>query len=66
MTTHELTVLNNVLRLLGIANVPLIHSSHRGATCYMCQPEMRDVPLKGKCPKCETDAESAKSAGRSN
>jgi hypothetical protein len=39
-----------------VLNVPLIHSTHR-VTCYVCEPEMRDVPAKGKCPKCE-DAEA--------
>jgi hypothetical protein len=38
-----------------VLNVPLIHSSHR-VTRYVCQPEMRDVPMKGKCPKCMADA----------
>lgn len=34
-----------------VVNVPLIHSSHR-VTCYVCQPELRDKPVAGKCPNC--------------
>jgi hypothetical protein len=40
--------LQHLCKFLDVLNVPLIHSSHR-VTCYVCQPEMRDVPTKGKC-----------------
>jgi hypothetical protein len=40
-----------------VLNVPLMHTSHRGATCYVCELEQRDKPVKGKCPKCEAETE---------
>ncbi len=36
-----------------VLNAPLLHNAnanHEG--CFVCHPELRDVPVGGKCPEC--------------
>jgi hypothetical protein len=30
---------------------PLLHNQ-TDAECFVCHPELRDVPASGKCPEC--------------
>jgi hypothetical protein len=31
--------------------IPLLHNQN-DAQCFVCHPELRDVPTRGKCPEC--------------
>jgi hypothetical protein len=33
--------------------IPLLHNQN-DAECFVCHPELRDVPATGKCPECMT------------
>ena len=43
--------------------IPLHHNSD-DARCFVCHPELRDVPASGKCPACISAAKhKSQSAG---
>jgi len=31
--------------------IPLLHNQN-DAECFVCHPELRDVPAVGRCPEC--------------
>jgi hypothetical protein len=39
--------------------IPLLHNQN-DSECYACHPELRDIPVRGKCPDCVSDADTAK------
>jgi hypothetical protein len=43
--------------------IPLQHNADHDR-CFLCHPELRDVPATGKCPACVSAAErESRSAG---
>jgi hypothetical protein len=45
--------------------IPLLHNQD-DSRCFVCHPELRDVPAPGKCPACTSAArhdENARGAG---
>jgi hypothetical protein len=38
--------------------IPLLHNQNN-AECFVCHPELRDVPASGKCPQCIVEEVSA-------
>jgi hypothetical protein len=53
------------LRFAGcghVLNVPLQHNA-ADAQCYVCHPELRDVPAKGACPECASTKREASAIG---
>ena len=45
--------------------IPLLHNQD-DSRCFVCHPELRDVPATGKCPACTSAVrheQNAKGAG---
>jgi hypothetical protein len=44
--------------------IPLLHNSD-DICCFICHPELRDVPASGKCPACISAGEQESALGAS-
>ena len=43
--------------------IPLLHNQN-DAECFVCHPELREVPAAGPCPDCASAADSEKRTAR--
>jgi hypothetical protein len=41
--------------------IPLLHNQD-DSRCFICHPELRDVPASGKCPACISAARHERNA----